>query len=320
MSGRDSSPRWVRTDAGVQYEDTLGAIADVNFAGEYSRALLDVWPEDGRPEGGPVPQALWVAALIAYARVWGGGTRQPPPLSLLDGLHEGAREAHELFLTLRDKHFAHSVNGLEQVRAIVNLGPPPAYAVAGSGYLVMRVETAATRRHVVALWALCRELLRELDKRREALEAEIRADVEAMSPAARAALPLPRIVMPGRREYSRPRKHRQVTRRHTRYSMASRYNVVRASFNGVPAAGLSGLLRAFRDQAGRTDWMMDVGAAGALVSIPEEGTIQAELDDGRTFESEYLRESMRISNASNVAATSARLLGNGAIRGLAEWE
>src|SRR5262249_33209144 len=93
-------------------EDIWGAAVDVQKAGETVGEPLKLWaPESPQPDG-PIPSALWAAALISYARVFTSGVRKPMAGSLIDGLGDGARDAHEYYLTIRDKHIAHSVGYL----------------------------------------------------------------------------------------------------------------------------------------------------------------------------------------------------------------
>jgi hypothetical protein len=58
--------------------------------------------------------SLWIAALIAYARCFSTGKRFGLSEKLFEGI-EGGVECHQLFMNLRNKHVAHSVNPFEQV-------------------------------------------------------------------------------------------------------------------------------------------------------------------------------------------------------------
>ena len=62
------------------------------------------------------------AAVIRYARCFSTGTREQLPHDLLDGADSELREAHEYFIALRSKHFAHSVNPFEENDVTVQIG------------------------------------------------------------------------------------------------------------------------------------------------------------------------------------------------------
>lgn len=59
-------------------------------------------------------QNLWTAALIRYARCFASGKRFKLDISLLKNLEGEPVKVHELYINLRNKHIAHSVNPFEQ--------------------------------------------------------------------------------------------------------------------------------------------------------------------------------------------------------------
>ena len=67
-------------------------------------------------------EAMSSAAVIRYARCFSTGTREQLPHDLLDGADSELREAHEYFIALRSKHFAHSVNPFEENDVTVQIG------------------------------------------------------------------------------------------------------------------------------------------------------------------------------------------------------
>lgn len=67
--------------------------------------------------------SIWIAALISYARCFSTGKRFGLSEQLFEGM-EGAVECHRLYIDLRNKHIAHSVNPFEQVVVGLVLSPP----------------------------------------------------------------------------------------------------------------------------------------------------------------------------------------------------
>lgn len=73
-----------------------------------------------------VDRSLWIAALITYARCFGGGVRHPLPVSLFKrtpGMDY--TDLHNYYYNMREKHAAHSVNSLEAHDAVVSLDRKP---------------------------------------------------------------------------------------------------------------------------------------------------------------------------------------------------
>ena len=69
--------------------------------------------QDGSKDGVLI-QNLWTAALIRYARCFASGKRFKLNISLLKNLEGEPVKVHELYINLRNKHIAHSVNPFEQ--------------------------------------------------------------------------------------------------------------------------------------------------------------------------------------------------------------
>jgi hypothetical protein len=67
--------------------------------------------------------SLWIAALITYARCFSTGKRFGLSEKLFESM-EGGVECHRLYIDLRNKHVAHSVNPFEQVVVGLVLSPP----------------------------------------------------------------------------------------------------------------------------------------------------------------------------------------------------
>jgi hypothetical protein len=67
--------------------------------------------------------SLWIAALVSYARCFSTGKRFGLSDELFQNI-EGGIDCHQLFMNLRNKHVAHSVNPFEQVVVGLVLSPP----------------------------------------------------------------------------------------------------------------------------------------------------------------------------------------------------
>ncbi|MBE9546052.1 MAG: hypothetical protein IMF10_00985 [Proteobacteria bacterium] len=66
--------------------------------------------------------SIWIAAFISYARCFLKGKRFGLSEQLFEEM-EGAVECHRLYIDLRNKHIAHSVNPFEQVVVGLVLSP-----------------------------------------------------------------------------------------------------------------------------------------------------------------------------------------------------
>ncbi len=67
-------------------------------------------------------EAMSSAAVVRYARCFSPGAREQLQHNLLDGADSELRGAHEYFIELRSKHFAHSVNPFEETEVTVQIG------------------------------------------------------------------------------------------------------------------------------------------------------------------------------------------------------
>lgn len=113
--------RVVRMDTPTtrRQRDLVGAMFDMKrvaeLCKEYVAAIENEASQIGR-------DALWMTAIVLYARCFNKGVRQPLETTVLDSIPGQAREAHEHFIDLRDKFIAHSVNVYEQTLPYVVLG------------------------------------------------------------------------------------------------------------------------------------------------------------------------------------------------------
>jgi len=105
--------------------------SDLRFTQRACELLLtkfspNVGNDDELGETAIIRKSLWNAALIAYARSFATGVRATRlSTAMFDAFAERASDAlkaHEYFLDQRNKHTAHSVNRLEDVRIILMVG------------------------------------------------------------------------------------------------------------------------------------------------------------------------------------------------------
>ncbi len=120
-------------DEACEAAELHAIMQDLNFVteicDELENRLLGQKTEEEDDEAPPdadiedyVDRALWIAALITYARCFGGGVRHPLPISLFKrtpGMDY--TDLHNYYYSMRDKHAAHSVNSLEAHDAVVSL-------------------------------------------------------------------------------------------------------------------------------------------------------------------------------------------------------
>lgn len=99
--------------------DLVGATFDMRRVAELCSQYVAA-VENGAAQ--VVQDALWMTAIVLYARCFNGGIRQRLDTAVLDSLSEGSREMHDNFLDLRDEFVAHSVNACEQTLAYAVVG------------------------------------------------------------------------------------------------------------------------------------------------------------------------------------------------------
>ena len=105
--------------ANVDYEEAkkladLGAIVqDLGFTMKTCSRLKKLLKEDSQDS--LLIESMWTAALIRYARCFATGKRFGLSESIFDGLIGEPHKVHKMYMDLRDKHIAHSVNPFEQM-------------------------------------------------------------------------------------------------------------------------------------------------------------------------------------------------------------
>jgi hypothetical protein len=170
----------VETGSAEALSDWTGLQGDMHTCIKYCDAYI-VAMEEASPE--VVQDALWSMALIAYARAFGSGVRNSAAFDLagLDPSPGMALDAHEHFLSLRSKHVAHSINGLEQDPAIVVVTNDPAVAREIRLVGTVRVETNALNDDGTRfLRSLAYRFFGQASQRVEALRAQMEVELRAL--------------------------------------------------------------------------------------------------------------------------------------------
>jgi len=111
-----------------------------------------------------IREALWNAAIIRFFSVFDG----PNALKsdILKELPEGAQEAFDFFNKYRDKHIAHKVNPIDQIKAGLFLSDPSTGVkeVEGIGNLAMEDASFADAEFVDSIGRLTDALLKQVEK------------------------------------------------------------------------------------------------------------------------------------------------------------
>ena len=66
---------------------------------------------------------LWTSALVRYSRCFASGKRYGLDETIFEDLQGEALKVHNMYIGLRNKHIAHSVNPFEQIKVGVVLSP-----------------------------------------------------------------------------------------------------------------------------------------------------------------------------------------------------
>lgn len=161
-----------------------GAMFDMKRVADLCREYVAATEADASR---PVQDALWMSAVVLYARCFNGGVRQRVDTSILDSVPGDAQKAHEHFIDLRDKFVAHSVNAYEQTLAyavvssdtgdVLSTGTLHLWANPMNQLGAQTLETLA--------WAFYNSGRAELDQ----LGVQVRHEADALGSAAIAALP-----------------------------------------------------------------------------------------------------------------------------------
>jgi len=127
-------PRRIDCDEAIELSSWAGICLDLQYVCDVCDRLLNTDKEDS-----VLRRALFVAALVAYARCFKGneGVRLGLDETDLEGMGEGnVLGLHRFFIDVRNKHIAHSINPLEQVDVgVADFGEGP-FVVCATQYAI----------------------------------------------------------------------------------------------------------------------------------------------------------------------------------------
>lgn len=178
----------VTTKSTMQLRDLASLARDFDLAEAYLDHYLagDI---EGDDEYASPLDALWITAIITYARAFSNGVRHAAKPELTDSSADEAR-MHAYILDVRNKYLAHSVNGFEQVDALAFLTASSFArpAITGIGHVhnaLSRLERASA----TEFRDLCRRHSAALRHRMEATHVEITRELLELGLEATYALP-----------------------------------------------------------------------------------------------------------------------------------
>ena len=150
---------------------------------------------------------LWTSALIRYARCFASGKRYGLNETIFKELQGEALKVHNMYMDLRNKHIAHSVNPFEQMKVGVVLSPKESQdkKIIGVATLSMK-QISLDKEGVHQLGLLSKVILKkvcEIAKQYEQKTLEIgkTLPIEDLYKRAR-----PKLVAPGPDETNKSRK------------------------------------------------------------------------------------------------------------------
>jgi hypothetical protein len=111
--------------------DLFGISVDLAAVRDYCERIIAHF-DDGIPDF-PLTEAIWIAALVRYARCFTTNRAVRSPLGRKDirALPAHLASLHAFAIELRNKHIAHSENPLEMNRVGVVVAPPESPALEG---------------------------------------------------------------------------------------------------------------------------------------------------------------------------------------------
>jgi len=159
--------------AGLRLLDLLGVEIDLTRCVDMCQALQT------RQHGRVEMDALAVAALAVYGRVFLGGVRSQAKIPVEILLESAEQEFHGKILHARSKHAVHSINDMETARLRVWLNP-----VERGGRKVNNVNADAVTLVTLGngdyqrLQALCTKLLRWVSEQKQLEESQLKVIIE----------------------------------------------------------------------------------------------------------------------------------------------
>lgn len=171
-----------------QLRDLASLARDFELAEAYLNHYLagDIEGED--KYASPL-DAMWMTAIILYARAFANGVRHTAKPELAD-LSADEERMHAYILDVRNKFLAHSVNGFEHVDAVAFLTSSSFAkpAITGIGH-VHNALSRMDRASATGFRNLCRRHSKALRQRIEATHVEITRELVDLGVEAAYALP-----------------------------------------------------------------------------------------------------------------------------------
>jgi hypothetical protein len=173
--------------------DQAAIIQDLQFVMECCKRLLSelVKPEDERDP--VVPQALWSAALVAYARCFSTGKRKRFGLTIEDvrtlPLEGAVAEYHKWLIDMRNTNVTHPADPSENVRVGAVLSPPPADRRLQGIVILPRSRVLVDETGVRQMGGLAAELAKQVAENAKEQQDVVLADAQLLSMDVLYALP-----------------------------------------------------------------------------------------------------------------------------------
>lgn len=161
--------RIFRSATATEYEKRVIAHSDIMFSLKCVIRLRDLNKNDDSDQ--LFRKALWDAAVIRLLSIF-DGPKGLKKKDILDNLPEGAREAVQFFDNYRNKHIAHKVNPIEQVKAGIILSDENSSKrkVLAVGHLLSKDASFADPSFVGSLGKFAEVLRVQIEKEIKTLE------------------------------------------------------------------------------------------------------------------------------------------------------
>lgn len=187
------STRHVDTPTARQVADWSLVKNDLQDCIASCNALLNL--PSNTPNRSVLARSLWAAAVVSYSRCYGTGVREVNLRDRLPEIEDDPVGVHDHFTAWRNKHVAHSVNHFEAGYTQVVIGDDGDYQ--GDGMFSLHVAQPNT-----AELKLLRDFAiiiqkQIVDPQILRLRGELKAEVKAMTPEERLALPDFQYSVPG---------------------------------------------------------------------------------------------------------------------------
>ncbi|MEV7767854.1 hypothetical protein [Microbacterium sp. NPDC086615] len=164
---------------------------DFQMARQFISAFADLGRYEVEPDS--PNQALWMTAVVMYARAFANGVRHAarPDVTVFD---DEDRAAHDYLIAMRNKFIAHSVNAFEQVSpfAVISGEAEETFKVVGVG-TQLGMFARMSRAGALRLASLCDIQMTEINGRIEIARNEIKKELTRRGP--RYVLGLPELGM-----------------------------------------------------------------------------------------------------------------------------